>query len=387
MALPDPTAADLINLKNILQICTGQCTVPDVGEFAIRPDLSVENHYTFALDRFEATSRVFDEAYYEEEVLSVVMSEAKLDELVVNEAKEKGVPELHFPRKRRRTRPTRTHTSTLHHAGVAHQVPAHVRNLSTTFAVPHKAYDTPELALISPGVVSVISSTESTLLHEPPPSCTGMRIQKANSVISFMSASSQSSVANIREHKRRRRDSLMQLFRRNPSRLRNTHSAMSQLPMCATPSIAEVPELTTPQSYENQDLSSLQSLDTSVRTSTSSFGEHLPLPTFEPRQVRQLSATPRFQKLKTQCENELLCFRDFAQHQRVSLPLILARNRLYLEERKRSKLDALNKQVSSVRSFWQIPGSSNHGIFWAPVQSVHPCFPRYCLHQIRQSFP
>jgi hypothetical protein len=356
MALSNPaafeaSAADLIKLKNILQICTGQYTVPDVGEFAIRPDLSVENHYTFALDRFERTSRVFDDAYYEEEVLSIVMSEAKLDELVVNEAKAKGVPELHFPKKRQRTRHTRSQLSIVDAPQAAHPVPAHVRKLSTTFAVPQKAYDSPELALMSPGAVSVISSADSTLLNEPTPSCTGMRIPKANSVISFMSASSQSSYTHPREIKYRRRDSLMQLFRRNTSRYRNTPSAMSQVPMCATPSIAEVPELTSPQSHGSQDLSSLQSLDTSVRTSISSFGEEEPLHPIQPRELRKLSMTPRFLKLKRQCENELLCFRDFAQHQRISLPLILARNRLYLEERKQMKLEALRKQVSSFLFF------------------------------------
>jgi hypothetical protein len=367
----EPSAAELINLKNILQICTDRCTVPDVGEFTIRPDLSLEHHYTFALDRFERTARVFDESYYEEEVLSVVMSEAKLDELVVNEAKANGVPELHFPKKRQRSRAMRPAASMLHPVRAVQSAAAHSRTPSSAFTVAQRPYDTREVALMSPGAVSVVSSDDSTLLNEPTvvPTFAGIRLPKGNSVISFMSASSsQSSYPHVREHKHRRRDSLMQLFRRSSSRYRNTPSAMGQVPMCATPSIAEVPELTSAQSHGSQDLSSLQSLDISVRTSTSSFGERHPLPTFEPQQLRMLSQTPQFQKLKQQCENELLCFNDFAQHQLVSLPLILARNRLWLADRKELKLDALRKQVRS-RLFSFFSNNPCHRIMsfcWGP---------------------
>jgi hypothetical protein len=353
----EPSAAELINLQNILKICTDRCSIPDVGPFTIRPDLSIEHHYTFALDRFEKTARVFEDGYYGEEVLSIVMSEDKLDEKIADEAKEKGVPEQHFPQKRRRIKAVQEPLALVNAARDPLSVPSHKRKHSTPFALPYRPFHNsqapatqpsrksvstqPSLAALSSSAESTTTDKESSCL----PPYSGFSMPKTQSVISFMSSSSQSSWHQQRKH--RRRDSLLQFFRRDPGWGRNTPSAMSQVPMCATPSIAEVPELSSPQSHQSQDLSSLQSLDLSRRTSSSSFGEQRPLPTFERHQIEALSKTVQFQKLQRQCGDKMLCFSDFAQHQRVALPLILGRNRLWLEDRKKTKLEGLRKQVSS----------------------------------------
>lgn len=349
----EPTAAELINLRKILD----KCTVPDVGPFALLPELAVDLHYCFALDRFETTSRVFDKSYYEDEVLSVVMNEEKLDETLQKDAKAKGVPESHFPPKRRRARPMRSKApllSPLNIPRVYDSNPSPTHNPSITFSEaqesiveggltsPRKSHSArPSLSLST-------SENKGVQFHIPTAS---------NSVISFMTGSSQSSW-HPRKQQKRRRDSLMQFFRRGSSSS-SLHRDRGLFPneQFSPPSIAEVPELTSPDSHESQDLSSLQSLSVSTRTSTSSFVDslNLSLSISDQRAIGIFRTTERFRTLQWQCDCEVLRFSDFAQHQRVALPLIGGRNRVYLEDRRRIKLAEFKKKVRCVDHYVVLP--------------------------------
>jgi hypothetical protein len=348
----EPSAAELINLSNILQICESTTyLVPDVGPFTIRPDLSIEHHYTFALDRFEKRARVFENSYYADEVLSVGLSEEKLDELVAEEAHMKGIPPAHFPqkRKRKRIRPSldppfesapaldTTLSPAIEFNTVSRpQKPFYRRQFSQSLSPRRSVSAQPSIAALS---------SDDTVLDRGsifPSTFTVFNLPKSHSVMSFMSTSSRSTASLSPDRRKKRRDSVMHFFRRDVKRNRD------QMPVCTTPSIAEVPELSSPKSHESQDLSSLQSLDLSTRTSTSSFGEKRPLPTFEPHQITKLCNSEPFRQLLIQCKDQMLNFNDFAQHQRVALPLILGRNRLWLEGRKQTNLGELRKEVSLV---------------------------------------
>jgi hypothetical protein len=344
----DPSAAELINLRTILD----KISVPDVGPFALLPELAVDQHYCFALDRFETTSRVFDKSYYEEEVLSVVMNEEKLDEVLQNEAKSKGVPESHFPRKRRRARPMRSKApllSPLNIPRVYDSSPSPSHNPSITFS---EAQDSiVEGGLISPRKSHSTRPSLSLSTHEN--KGVQFHIPKAtNSVLSFMSGSSGSQSSwSPRKQQKRRRDSLMQFFRRGSSSSSlNKDRGLFPIEQFSPPSIAEVPELSSANSHASQDLSSLQSLSVSTRTSTSSFVDPFnpSLSMSDQRAIAIFKRTERFRTLQWQCDCEVLRFSDFAQHQRVALPLIVGRNRVYLEDRRRARLAELRKKVSQV---------------------------------------
>jgi hypothetical protein len=60
-----------------------------------------------------------------------------------------------------------------------------------------------------------------------------------------------------------------------------------------------------------------------------------------------MSRNPGFIILRVRCVNEAKRFVDFAQHQRVALPLFLGRTKMYLEDRLRMKLADLQKKVRS----------------------------------------
>lgn len=350
----EPSAAELINLRKILD----RCKVPDVGPFALLPELAVDQHYCFALDRFETTSRVFDKSYYEEEVLSVVMNEEKLDEILQNEARAKGVPESHFPSppKRRRARPMRSKAPLLSPLNLPRVYES--TNLSPTLN-PSITFSEAQGSIIEGGIMSPRSSIGPSLpLENSENKGVQFRIPTAtNSVLSFMSESSKSSWHPQKQQKRRR-DSLIQFFRRGSSNS-SFHKDRGLFPddQFNPPSIAEVPELSSPNSHESQDLSSLQSLSVSTRTSISSFVDPLnpTLSMSDQRAISVFKKTQRFRTLQWQCDCEVLRFTDFAQHQRVALPLIVGRNRLYLEDRKRAKLVEFKKKVRRIHVYNILP--------------------------------
>ncbi|TID16957.1 hypothetical protein E6O75_ATG09723 [Venturia nashicola] len=335
----EPSAAELINLRKILD----RCKVPDVGEFALLPELAVDQHYCFALDRFETTSRVFDKSYYEEEVLSVVMDEEKLDEILRNDAKAKGVPESHFPPRRRRARPMQSKAPLLSPLNMPRiyesASPSPVNNPSITFSEAQQS-------IVEGGIMSPHSSARPSLsLSTYENKGVQFRVPTpTRSFVSFMSGSSYSS-RHPQKQQKRRRDSLMQFFRRGSSST-SLHKYRGLYPsgQINPPSIAEVPELS------SQDLSSLQSTSVSTRTSTSSSVDPLNLnfSMSDQRAISIFKKTKSFRTLQWQCDCEVLRFGDFAQHQRVALPLILGRNRLYLEDRRRARLAAFKKKQQEV---------------------------------------
>lgn len=348
----EPTAAELINLRKILD----RCTVPDVGTFALLPELAVDQHYCFALDRFETTSRVFDKSYYEKEVLSVVMNEEKLDEILQTDAKAKGVPESHFPPKRRRARPMRSKVPLLSPLNMPRVYESN--NPSPTHNPPITFSEAQE-SIVEGGIMLPRSSARPSLSRSNSENKgVQFRIPTAtNSVVSFMSGSSLSSWHPQKQQKRRR-DSLMQFFRRGSSSSSlNNDRRLFPNDQFNPPSIAEVPELSSPSSHESQDLASLQSLSVSTRTSTSSFVDPLnpTLSTSDQRAISIFKKTQRFRTLQWQCDCEVLRFSDFAQHQRVALPLIVGRNRVYLEDRKRGRLVEFKKKVRRIYIYNVLP--------------------------------
>ncbi|KAE9966327.1 hypothetical protein EG328_009000 [Venturia inaequalis] len=337
----EPSAAELINLRKILD----RCKVPDVGQFALLPELAVDQHYCFALERFGTTSRIFDNSYYEEEVLSVVMNEEKLDEVLQNDAQAKGVPESHFPPKRRRARPMRSKAPLLSPLNLPR---LYESTNPSPLHTPSISFSEAQGSIVEGGIMSPSSSVRPSLsLSVSENRGVHFRIPTAtDSVVSFMSEYSHSSWHPQRQQKRRR-DSLMQFFRRssNGGSLYKDRG-LSPNNQLSPPSIAEVPELSSDKSHESQDLSSLQSISASTRTSTSSFIDALN-PTLSMSDQHAISIfknTQRFRSLQWRCDCEALRFSDFAQHQRVALALIVGRNRVYLEDRKRAKLAGFKKK-------------------------------------------
>lgn len=364
----EPSAAELINLRKILD----RCKVPDVGKFALLPELALDQHYCFALDRFETTSRVFDKSYYEEEVLSVVMNEEKLDEILQNDAKAKGVPESHFPPKRRRARPTRSKAPLLSPLNMPR-----VYESTNPFPVHNspKTLSEAQESIVEGEIMSPCSSVRPSLsLSTSENRGIRFRIPEAtSSIVSFMSGSSQSSWHPQKQQKRRR-DSLMQFFRRGSSSS-SLHKDRGPFPneQFSPPSIAEVSELSSPNSHQSQDISSLQSMPVSTRTSSSSFVDALNPTVFmsNQRAISVFRKTQRFRTLQWQCDCEVLRFSDFAQHQRVALSLIVGRNRLYLEDRKRARLAEFTKKVGRIYVYNDLP------CYW-PKGSNHAGVERHC---------
>jgi hypothetical protein len=93
------------------------------------------------------------------------------------------------------------------------------------------------------------------------------------------------------------------------------------------------------------DQSSVQSSSLSSRTSTSSFIDVATLSWLDNRTLQLAIKTPQFTSLQNQCQTEAKRFIDFAQHQRVALPLFLGRTRVYLESRIAARVAELEERV------------------------------------------
>lgn len=359
----DASAAELINLKKILEACI---FVPDISDAGRQAGLSREQRFCYALGRFETTVRVFDQSHYESEVLHIGSKESEADEGLRKEAREGGVPDNHFPStaKRRRIQRLSRHQAGLRpystfEPGIERRNTAIMLD-ATRFAAAQNfgpLSPLPRISISSRPSMNLAASEprpvqDANALHSLPTPAT-------SSVVSFKTTSSQSSWFS-NKLLGKRRDSLMHFFRRDSSRA-SSSSGGDQVPV--TPlspgeppasynqnSIAEEPESASSNSHESKDFSSNQSLSISTRTSSSSFTEQ-PQPfqdisNLDKQKLKNFMQTKPFIQLRTSCEEEMQRFNGFAADQHVSLPLILGRNHVYNQERMKFRLAELRKEVS-----------------------------------------
>jgi hypothetical protein len=371
----DPSTADLINLREILEACI---YVPDISDVSQQPKLSREQRFCIALDHFESTTKVFDQAYYETEVLHIGTTEEELDERLLQEARDVGVPESHFPiAKRRRIHRLSKQQSHLRQSVLIDSTTE--RMISTE---PPRSSSTHNRSLLSmPAQRASISSRPS--LSAPPLDRATARQSTlstqttptpAASIVSFKTTSSQSSSFSNRIFGKRRDSGhgLRQFFRRDSSRASSVST--ENYPLSPTESslaysrnqhtiAEEEPDVTSSQSHESQDLSSIQSLSISSMTSVSSFGDQQPyqdLSGIDKDSMERFIHSKPFLQLRISCQEEIQRFNSFATNQHVALPLIHGRNHLYYQERKQVRLTELQKEVSTV-------------VTWN-VKHVHSCY-------------
>lgn len=350
----DPSAADLINLRKILEACIH---VPDIGDTSGQPNLTREQRFCLALDRFESTTKVFDVGTYESEVLHVGTTEEELDARLRREAREVGVVERHFPIVKRRR---------LHNRGSKHISNQYQQSAATTdLGADRKA----SIAVTDParrgsgnnvGYVPAAPSTRVPTVSRPslstfPVDRTTGRAQEptpAQSVMSFKTTSSQSSnVSRFFGKRRDSRHSIKQFFWR-PSSSRTSSVSESIPPLQYNHNqqhtIHEEPDAVSPHSHESQDLSSIQSLSISSRTSVSSFGEQQPdqdISGVNQHCIERFVNSRPFLQLRAVSDVEIVRFNSFAMDQHIALPLILGRNHLYNQDRMKIRLADLKREV------------------------------------------
>jgi hypothetical protein len=219
----DPGTADLINLRKILEACI---YVPDISHASRQTRLSREQQFCIALDRFESTAKVFDQPYYESEVLHIGTTEEELDDRLRREARDIGVPDSHFPVvKRRRIHRLSKHQSHLRQPPITDSNAE--RKTSGSLTDPVRSYSNNSGSASSPLAARVSISSRSSFSALPSDRITARHSTvsthtptPAASIISFNTTSSRSSSLSNRIFGKRRdgRHSLRQFFRRDSSR-------------------------------------------------------------------------------------------------------------------------------------------------------------------------
>jgi hypothetical protein len=334
--LDQSDTAEIINLKRILELCH----IPDVGRSPLDPQITSETRCTNALTTLEKTTSVFDDAFYQDAVFMEEMDEDILESELWEQAKLKGVPKEHFPDQMCITSPP---------------CPSAPKIRSV---LPKSFSDLPvinePLDQIQEDTVSIIPAPSPRATPRPSISLSfpfrkstrSLNLQtrpSSPSNASFISSfSKQSSVNPLR---RTARGSIFSLFRRDskrsirPEPLDETRSWTSN-----PPAENDVPSLQSARTHSQ--ISSSPSISASSRTSSSSFAD-LSLFAFDGRGrfLQKSVKSPKFITLRARCVNEAKRFIDFAQHQRVALPLFLGRSRMYLDGRMKTRLEQLEKQV------------------------------------------
>lgn len=371
----DPSAADLINLRKILEACIH---VPDISEATSgHPNLSREQRFCLALDRFESTTKVFDVGTYESEVLHIGTAEEELDERIRREARDVGVIEGHFPTVKRRRIHNRLSkpVSHIHRQSVATDSTTE-RKASVAFSDSVRGsgnfngstYTPPSAraSIVSRPSLSAHPSDRTTARHSVLSANTTHEPTPAQSVVSFKSTSSQSSgISKFFGKRRDSRHSLSHFFRRDSSSRTSSISAAEHYPLSPAEhnanqhhTIEEEPDVASPHSHESQDLSSIQSLSISSRTSVSSFGEQQPdqdLSGVDIERIERFKESIPFRRLQASCDVEIQRFNSFAMDQHIALPLILGRNHLYNQDRVKTRLADLQKEVRAEQKTTIIP--------------------------------
>ncbi|KAF2397492.1 hypothetical protein EJ06DRAFT_151520 [Trichodelitschia bisporula] len=308
----EPTPTSLTNLARIqLYTC-----VPDVGPFSLQPSAPKEVHYTFALARFERTERVFEQRAYEKDVLRG-RREVNLDDDAALQAALAGVPNTWVLGKRKR-RAIHAHAPPNTHFRAHH---AHTQSLDTHIHI-----------LTHPIDPTTLPRKSLPALPTASPHRTFRLAAARSSVVSFLSSSSRSSWAASRP-----RNPLLQLFR---------PAAVQAMPFNPPPSPVTTPCSSAGDAAVGSSVGSsegISSARTSVSGSLGSFESGFSAANMA-RLTGMLAVRVEFVALKRACAEEARRFADFAQHQRVALALIMGRNRLYLEERKESRVAEMRRR-------------------------------------------
>jgi hypothetical protein len=328
--------AEIINLRRILELCN----LPNVGPSPLDPQLSSESRCTNALTTLEKTISVFDDAFYKDAVFIEEMDEDIIEAELWDAAREKGVPEDHFPAKCIRNPPPCPVSPTLDSV-LAPQKP---HNIGQHLELPSIQIQPERLGSLTTVAPKPSPRTLSLTLSFRKSSRSSSSINsRPTSPQSFFSTFSRSSSTSAQP--RRTRESLINLFRRDykagqrPAPLDETR-AWSPPP----PTDSDAPSLQSVRT--NSQISSSPSVSVSSRTSTSSFADLSLYSWIDGRTLQKCAKNPRFVLLRNRCVSEARRFVDFAQHQRVALPLFLGRSRMYLDGRMKIRIEKLKKTVS-----------------------------------------
>jgi hypothetical protein len=352
-SMADFDSAQILNLQRIIELCD----VPDVGPSPLDPDLTPEVRHTNALTTLEKTSGVFDDAYYQDAVFSEEIPEVLLDQYLLDKALAKGVPEAHLPEKCMRNPPKcPPPPQTMRHTHIRAQISplnstsgklartlgedirkANLERIATPYVPTRPSLTRPSISL--PSLRSFLTmSPSANNSRQPTPT---------HSVASIFSTTSQTSTRYSSSRKSKRRDTLRNLFRRDHG-FSERPAPLDETMAWSPPSLSECEAPSLDSSVGTHDQSSLQS-SLSSRTSTSSFIDCPSLSWLDNRTLQKYIKTPQFTSLQVRCQNEAKRFIDFAQHQRVALPLFLGRTRVYLEGRMVTRIAELKKTVSLLR--------------------------------------
>lgn len=336
---PELTASEILNLDRILELCT----VPDVGQSPLDPLLTSRLRFTNALTTLEKSSTVFDYAFYQEAVFAEEIDEELLDKELVKAARNTGVPINHLPSAFAQNMPSAPSGPVLSFSLVGNE------NLPTT---PEDAEDTlSEL----PTQRAMSLKSEETVRPRPSftmnmrlfsmPSLTDSRPSTASSRLSSLSRASNKSKASSRMGKSR--ESFRNLFRPSPKPARGVPSQLDASGVwIPVPSACDVPALDSSKSDQASTVSPSTSI--SSRTSASSFTDLTSITFLDSKALARCTMVASFISLRIRCQEEGKRFVDFAQHQRVALPLFFGRSRMYMESRMRVRIAEMKQQVCNL---------------------------------------
>jgi hypothetical protein len=340
---PEMEAAEIVNLTRIMELSS----LPDVGKSPLDPNLTSQLRCTNALTTLEKTSSVFDDAFYQDAVFSGELDEDKLDRQLLDSARRKAVPLEHFPAKCMKNPPPcptpqmsyMTRTAKLTKAALDKSLPALPKDRAGASLEERLGRSLMRPSLSLPGTFRKARGS------------TGVDRSRATSPApSFFSSVSKTPTTASRF---KSREALMSLFKRDS---KTAAEQWNSLP--PPPTATDVPSLVSSSSRtrmrmnganRGSHLSSSPSASISSRTSTSSVSV-VDLSAYswvEGRTIQRLTRNPGFIILRVRCVNEAKRFVDFAQHQRVALPLFLGRTKMLLQERFDHKTAELLKLVSS----------------------------------------
>jgi hypothetical protein len=259
-------------------------------------------------------------------------------------AKLKGVPEDHFPAKCMRTAPPCPVAPALESVLAVNRAPKVNSNdqqpsIQVQSELAHKSNSN-----LAVGSRSSPRSLSLSLSFRKSSRSSTSTFSRPDSPSSFFSTFSRSSSLSAQPHRGKTRDSFMNLFRREykfsqrPAPLDETQAWSPPHTDSDSPSLQSV--------RTNSQISSSPSVSVSSRTSTSSFADLSLFSWSDGRTLQKCAKNPRFISLRIRCLNEAKRFIDFAQHQRVALPLFLGRSRMYLDGRMKTRIEQLKKEVN-----------------------------------------
>jgi len=335
-------AAEIVNLKRILQLCK----VPDVGPSPLDSAVTPEIRYTNALTTLEKSTAVFDEAIFQDAVFMETLDEDACDAELLAAAKERGVPDEYLPSNCMRNMPQSPSSTILEFLNKKDLPPTPEE---TDDLIPDMRTDSG----------SSVRTTSTDLKHSSRPSLSlpFRKLSTRSSMSdatrpgtssSFLSTFSKSSTPKS-PGRVKPRSSFMSLFRSSqksppilgPSRL-DQSGVWIPVPV---PSTSDVHSLASKSDKASTASVTSPSISISSRTSASSFADLNQFSWLDSRTLQRCTKTAKFITLQVKCQSEAKRFVDFCQHQKVALPLFIGRSRMYLESRIEIRIADLKKKV------------------------------------------